>query len=205
MYEWFWKTPKRYTLTQVLRPIEINAPIEEPISLEEARDHLNIANDDNTYDTMVSSLIQAARLKWENDTQEYLISRGMQLVLENFCEFQFPHRPVTSISSVEYYDAENVLQTLDATNYQLDVYEAVFRQAYNQSWPVTVDRWDAITIKYTLGSHFDSTTVPEIAKSAMKLLIGFYFENRDMLAPENMQSTKPYDHLVHNYMRSSYP
>lgn len=205
MYEWLIRQPKSYTLTSILRPIETVGPLAEPITLVEAKEHLSVASDDNAHDATINALIQAARLKWEHDTQDYLISRSMRLVMENFAEFQFPHRPISSINEVLYYDSENVQQTLAASFYQLDQYQNRFMQAYSQSWPTTVDRWDAITINYTLGTYFDGTEVPEIAKSAMKLLIGFYFENRDMLAPDNMQSIKPYEHLVHNYMRSSYP
>ena len=76
--------------------------------------------------------------------------------------------------------------------------------AYNQDWPLTLDRWDAVEVNYTLGSVADSTQVSAVAKQAMLLLVGYYFDaNRGDHDRPNDQ--KAYERLVHKYMRSSYP
>lgn len=194
-----------FTLSSIPTTAETIAPAAEPVSLTEAKKHLEIAGSDTAHDTQIANLIEAARRKWEHDTQQFLIQRTMRVKLPYLCELQFPHRPVSSVTSIQYYDSGNSSQTLASSVYDLDSDRSQIRLAYLQTFPATSVRWDAATITYVLGDHSDSTTVPEISKSAMKLLIGFYFENRDMLAPENMQSTKPYEALVMNFMRSSYP
>lgn len=194
-----------WTLTSIPATAEVTRPAAEPLTLTEAKKHLEIAPSDDVHDSQISGLIEAARRKWEHDTQTFYITRTMRVKLPYLCELQFPHKPVSSITSIQYYDSGNTSQTLSSSVYDLDADRSQIRLAYSQTWPTTSDRWDAVTITYVLGSHTDSTTVPEIAKAAMKLLIGFYFENRDMLYTEQMQSTKPYEMLVANYMRSSYP
>jgi hypothetical protein len=39
----------------------------------------------------------------------------------------------------------------------------------------------------------------------MLLLVGHYFENRDMLMSDAIQTMKPYEALVTRFMRSNYP
>jgi uncharacterized phiE125 gp8 family phage protein len=68
-----------------------------------------------------------------------------------------------------------------------------------------VARWDAWTITYKVGYSEDGSKVPAIAKNAMLMLVAHYFENRDMLMAEAMQTMRPYEALVLRYMRSSYP
>jgi uncharacterized phiE125 gp8 family phage protein len=73
------------------------------------------------------------------------------------------------------------------------------------SLPATASRWDAWTIQYKCGYSQDGQSVPEAAKAAIKLLVAHYFENRDMLMSEALQTMRPYEMLVRRYMRSSYP
>ena len=183
----------------------VTEPAAEPVSLAEARAHVTLAATDTNHDTELSRSIEDARQQWEHDTATFYITRTMRLKLGGFEAFQFPHKPVSEITSITYYDLSNQSQTLDAAVYQLDTPNNRLRLAYDQDWPSTVSRWDAVTVNYTLGEHDDSTTVPAIAKRAMLLLVGYYFENRDMHANEVVYSRKAYEALVAKYMRSTYP
>jgi len=135
----------------------------------------------------------------------YLIKRTMALTVPMLTEFAFAHRPVTAITSIVYYDSGNDSQTLSSSVYQLDSARSQLRLAYSQDWPATTSRWDAATITYVLGSHDDSTTVPDYAKSAMLLLIANEFEAPDMMGPATTQTQVAYERLVARFMRSSYP
>lgn len=177
-------------------------PAAEPVSLNEAKKHLEIGDSDTAHDTQLASLIEQARQQWERDTAEYTTKRTVTLTVSEIGEMQFPHRPVSAISSITYYDSGNDSQTLSSSVYQLDTANNRLRLAYEQLWPATAARWDAVTITYTLGEHDDSTTVPAVAKQAMLLLIGYYFEDRDMMGRDANQA---YERLVLKHMRSSYP
>jgi uncharacterized phiE125 gp8 family phage protein len=114
-----------------------------------------------------------------------------------------PKRPIHSITSIKYYDGANNLTTWPANQYQLHINE--IRYAYQITLPAVADRWDAWEITYKLGYSQDATSVPAIAKRAMLLLVGHYFENRDMLTNEIIYNRRVYEDLVVRYARSTYP
>ena len=62
-----------------------------------------------------------------------------------------------------------------------------------------------MTITYVAGFGDNASSVPMLAKQCMLLLIGYDFENRDMLANETIYNRKAYDDLVIRLARSSYP
>lgn len=194
-----------YYLTQTPIPVQTVEPVTEPVTIYEARRQVSISETDTTHDALLLQKITSAREQFEKDTGFYFIKRTMSVKLDRICELQFPHRPVTAITSITYYDLSNVSQTLSSSAYQLDTARSQLRLAYLQSWPSYIDRWDAVTITYTLGNDIDSTTVPGYAKSAMLLLIANEFEQRDMMSPDYTQNQKAYERLVAKNMRSTYP
>ncbi len=182
----------------------ITAPATEPITIHEVKRHVELASSDSNHDTELARAMEDARQQWEQDTSEYFITRTMRLTMDRLCEMQFPHRPVSAIASIKYYDLSNTQQTLSSSVYQLDTPNNRLRLAYDQDWPTTLDRWDAVEINYTLGSHADSTTVPAVAKRAMLLLVGYYFR-ANKGDDDRAYDLQAYERLVAKYMRSTYP
>lgn len=184
------------------RSIAEVAPASEPVSLSDAKKHLEIAEADGTHDEQVSRLITAARQRWEKDTQRATVSRTY---VENLSEWpdenwRFYHRPIIGVTSIQYYDADNAQQTLSSSIYSLDGPERRLFLAVDQDWPITETRWDAITITYTAGQ----TDTDAIAKQGMLLLIDFMFELRGT-TKEKDSVIRAYDNLVEPYKRPSYP
>lgn len=167
--------------------------------------HLNLSSSDTAHDTIISQYIAAARLQFERDCNIALITRTMRLKLFEFAEFRFPIGPMTAITSVTYYDSSNASQTLSASHYSADTANDGFRLSTALTLPEVYDRWDAVTINYTIGKHANSTTVDALSKSAMLLLVGHYFENRDMLINSGMASMEAYERICKLLHRSSYP
>ncbi len=187
-----------------LIPELVTGPTSDPITLSEAKKQLEIGISDTTHDTHLAGLIQAAREQWEHDTDSATCFATYRIRLAQWADgVELPKSPIHSITSIQYYDGANTLQTYPANQYQLHV-DAV-RLAYLQVLPGTVARWDAWAITYKVGYSEDGSKVPAIAKNAMLMLVAHYFENRDMLMAEAMQTMKPYEALVLRYMRSSYP
>lgn len=190
---------------QIKAPVEVTPPADEPVSVAELKSQLEIAASDTAHDTPLAAFITAARQKWERDTQRYEISRTMKIEMDSFCEFIFPHLPITAITSITYYDTGNSQQTLSTDIYELDSARRQLRLKYQKDWPSIADRWDAVTVNYTLGDKTDETDSSEIAKMGIKLLAAHWFENRDMIMPDNMAGMRAYRMLAANYMRSNYP
>ena len=182
----------------------VTAPATEPVTIHEAKRHVELATSDSQHDTELNQAIEDARQQWERDTGRYLISRAMKVRVPYFGEYCFGHRHVTAIDSVTYFDLSNVSQTLASSVYELDTADDRFLLAYDQDWPSTLDRWDAVTINYTLGSHADSTTVPAVDKRAILLLVGYYFRGNKG-DDDRAHDQKAYERLVAKNVRSSYP
>lgn len=190
---------------QVSRAALVTAPVSEPITLAEARKQLELSASDTNHDDHLTLLIQAAREQWEHDTDSACLTQTWKVNLPSFCGsvIDLPKRPIQS-AAVTYYDSGNVSQTLSTSIYTLNANERKIHLTSLQSWPVTYERWDAVTVTYVCG-YMSAALVPAFHKQAMRLLISHYFENRDMLMSESLQSMPAYEALVNRCLRSTYP
>jgi uncharacterized phiE125 gp8 family phage protein len=86
--------------------------------------------------------------------------------------------PVQSVSSITYYDANNSLQTMSASLYEVDVYSepAIIRASANATWPTTYDRLNAVAVEFVAG-YGVASSVPQDAKHAIKLLAAHWYIN----------------------------
>jgi uncharacterized phiE125 gp8 family phage protein len=190
---------------ELSRPTVVTGPTSEPVTLAEARRQLFLAEGDTSQDAELTSRIQAAREQWEHDTDSVLFTRTLSVTSERFAgrEIQLESRPVTSITHIKYYDENDTLQTFSSSKYSLNAAEREIELDWNEVWPTTATRWDAITITYVAGIA-TVATIPAIAKQAMLLLIAYYhYGNRgDNDRPNDLRA---YENLVRRYQRSSYP
>jgi len=209
--------------THTLTPESISGPSSEPITLSEAKKQLEISESDDAHDEQLRTAIQEAREQWESDTDSITCYQTLRIKTDRIaCQSQefpgtigyfaysleglvLPKRPIVSITSIKYYDVGNTLTTLPTSIYNLDTARGRLQLQYLQNWPSTVSRWDAWEITYQSGFSQDGTLVPAIAKRAMLLLVGHYFENRDMLVSPGMADMKAYENLIKKFMRSTYP
>lgn len=190
---------------QAGRPTVSIAPTSEPITLLQAKKQCELSPSDTAHDDHLTLLIQAAREQWEHDTDSAVMSQTVYVHASSFGgELYLPLSPISSITSIQYYDSANTLQTLSSSIYSLNATEGEIELKYQQVWPSTAARWDAVKVTYVVG-YATAAVVPAIAKQAMRLLIGHYFENRDMLMSDALTTMRAYENLVKRYMRSSYP
>lgn len=156
------------------------APASEPVSLAEAKAHLRVDGTDE--DTLISSLLAAAREYAETFTRRQLVTATWRLSLDAFpCEpcITLPNARLQSVTSITYYDADNALQTIDSGDYYVDAENEPGRIVLSPAagWPTTYDRPNAVQITFVAG-YGDAADVPEGIKAAIKLWLGDAFENR---------------------------
>lgn len=191
--------------TEVSRPTVVTGPTAEPITLAEAKRQLFLAESDTSQDAELVSRIQAAREQWEHDTDTYLLTQTLSVTLERFeeREIELNGRPIQSITHIKYYDENDTLQTFSSAKYSFNAQEQEIELKWQEQWPVTAIRWDAVTITYVAGNT-SLAAVPAIAKQAMLLLITYYqYSNRgDNDRPNDLRA---YEALVKRYLRSTYP
>lgn len=162
----------------------ITAPATEPISIDEARDHLRVSDD--AQDLVLESMIQAARQQVELLAGRALITQTWRLSLDAFPvgagKIELSKCPLgdTDAMVVKYVDTAGVTQTLASAAYQVDAESEPARllPAYGTSWPGTRDVPNAVTVEYVAG-YGAASAVPAALRAAMLLIIGDLYENRE--------------------------
>lgn len=167
----------------------VTPPSGEPITLTEAKAHLNLDGTDR--DTELAALIAAARDAVESSLGLRLVEQTVDWVLDGFCGMLVvPLGPVRSVTSIKYFDTAGVEQTLSASLYQADVRSEPARilPVFGQVWPQTDTRLAPVTVRlaigYATGAGSDyGANVPPAIKHAIKLMLGHLFANREAVAP----------------------
>ena len=162
---------------QTIAPASAN----EPVTLQEARVHLR--DPERSEDTYIGELLKVAREKVSIEMRRQLGSATYRtdagrFPLDGLFEIDWP--PLQSITSIQYYDTDEALQTLATTEYDVDTTEEPGRvtRAFSKTWPATYDRPDAVQVTFVAG-YATAALVPAIAKHAIKLVLSHYYENRE--------------------------
>jgi uncharacterized phiE125 gp8 family phage protein len=199
----FWSIAERSLgLSTPARTTVIQPPTSEPLTLAEAKRQVYVAESDPTHDTALLMAIQGAREQWEQDTDSAVMTQTLSVSVERFSRELMLRRPVQLIESISYYRSDGEPVFVDPDDYAADASgRLLFTTSF--TYPSLFNRHDAVTVTYVAG-HPSRSHVPAVAKQAMLLLIGYYFEgNRgDNDRPNDRRA---YEALVTKFMRSSYP
>ena len=162
----------------------------EPVTLEEAKEHLRIEYEDD--DNYINSLITIAREYCESFTRRVFISSTLCFTLSAFpprgrpVELFLP--PLEVVDWVKYKDDNGELQTLtEGEDYLVinSVMPNVIVPVPGKAWPAGLYAVpDAVQIQY----RANPGDVPRSVKQAMLLIIGHYYENREMTSDRRMQA-----------------
>jgi len=188
----------------LIRHYRTVAPTSLPLKKSEVKQHLNLNVTDISHDEELDLLIESAVSKYEQDTSSAILA---QTWVQLFPVFQDGLRiskfPVSTISSIAYFDQAGASQALSSSVYAYDQTAREIRLKPNQSWPDVQDRWDAVTVTFVAG-YANDAAIPRQVKHALLLLVGHYFDGDrgDNPAPPTM---KTYYNQIANLQRSSYP
>jgi uncharacterized phiE125 gp8 family phage protein len=91
-----------------------------------------------------------------------------------------PRFPLLSIDSLNYYDGNDVLQTLDPSAYVLDSNSEPPRLApvSGSYWPSVSYRPNSVQVSIQAG-YATVEQIPATAKHLIRLLVGHWYENRE--------------------------
>jgi uncharacterized phiE125 gp8 family phage protein len=197
-----------WTLTRVTSPSNL------PVSLSEVKDHLRLSSSDTTHDNHLQLLIEAATERLEDDIDRQIINanyRQSQLVWseeDNLVgSIKLYKRAITDVVSVQYYDEDNVLQTLDPSKYEYDAGRTRVWLAAGEQWPsLSSDKTgNKVEIVFTAGYGSADTTVPRSMKAAILLCVGKWFFDPAQEGSALHSQEVAYERLVMTLMRSTYP
>ncbi len=179
-------------------------PTQEPLTLDECRQHLNIqpyeidSDGVGTHpdDMMIMAMQSAAREYCENFTGLSIAQKTYEVALDQFprayatlCNnntayrlsnaIELPYAPLISIESITVGEGSD--NEIDASEYIVDDYSLPARIVPVSSWPTVATATNIIKIRYIAGYENDSDgdLIPYALKSAILLILGHYYANRE--------------------------
>lgn len=104
-------------------------------------------------------------------------------------KISIPVTPVQSISSITYYDSDNVQKNLAVSDVSLygDDYWAFLKPKPDMDWPSVYDRLDAITITFIAGYGDAAASVPRSIRRLIRLIVAHWYENRSATTDRNLK------------------
>ncbi len=173
------------------------APTQVIMDAAELRAHSRIDITDE--DDLLDSYIAAATEMLETDIQRALLTQTWRLSLDRFPSDVIELRvcPVIAVSSVTYLDGAGDTQTLATSVYTADTANEPGRITlkYGQTWPTTYLQANAVTVTFTAG-YSSVLAVPELAKQAVRMLVGHWFNNRETVQDKGMTTPYGYGAIV---------
>lgn len=163
--------------------VRTSGPASEPVTTSEAKTHLRVSS--STDDTYIGNLITATRELCENYTGRCFINQTFTWTLDGFplADWDyliFPRAPLSSVTSVTYYDSNNVQQTWSSSEYDVDTADNLgrLRPKDGYSWPSTYARPASVTVTFVAGYGASASSVPQSIKQAMFLHIADLYDIR---------------------------
>lgn len=160
----------------------ITPPAAEPLTLAQVKAHLRIDADITDDDTLLASLIPAARGQAEHRTRRRFGVQTWQRVLDAFPSgpIILPDPPVAAVTSITYDDTAGTPQTLDPAAYRARTAGEPASIRPVTSWPATLAEEGAVRITYTCGITSADPRWPALL-AWMLLAIGTWYANREAL------------------------
>lgn len=161
----------------------ITAPTTEPLTLAEAKAHMRVDISDD--DTLITSLLAAARQYAEQLTARSFITQQWRFVFDSFYEsdtstIYLEKGPISAIDSITYVDMAGTTQTMASTDYVADLSGPLVRitPRFGKVWPIALPQIGSAAVNFTAG-YGAAAAVPEGLKSWIKLRLGALYENRE--------------------------
>lgn len=186
-------------------------PSVEPVSVAEAKRNCDVDSDDRDED--FARWISEARAQVEKDTRRALINQTVTLNMDQWPggdAIVLPYPPLSSVTSVKYYDTGGTQQTWSSGNYTVDTNRTpgvIFLDTHDSvSWPSTQDRRNTIEVIYVAGYGSAASNVPDAAKNAILLLVKHRYEHPEMWGTSQFYEVpQAYQWLVDGLRFGDYP
>lgn len=170
------------------------APAIEPVLLAEAKQHLRIEH--ALEDDIITSWITAAREWCENYQQRAYITQTLTLTMDDFPagDIIVPRPPLQTVTSIMYDDVDNTNTEFVAANYLTDTSSDQFGRialALNVSWPSVYGQAGDVVVTCQVGYGATGAFVPSAVRSAIKLLVGHFYEHREAVSEGSAMTEVP--------------
>lgn len=191
----------------------ITPPANDPISLQEAKDHLRIAHSDD--DDLIEAFITAAT-KHVDGPRGYLGRALIEQTWDYYADafplcnkpLEIPLPPLLEIIGVFYLDSSGGEQEFSAAAYTIDYASEPARLwlPSSGSWPSSVAKTNAVRVRFRAGYLDESVSpavddVPADIRHAILLYIGSMYEYREQIVSSPTPGLLPWgaEQLLRNH------
>ena len=167
----------------------IRPPVELAVPLELARKNLKV---DGTYlDDLITMWVEGITEDAQHELGRSLIHQGRRLTLDNFTTvLKLDRPPLVSVDSIQFYDVDGQLQTLDPADYLGDRVKLPgwVVPAPGRAWPATQGRIGAVIVEYTCGYGATAASVPKSVQLYILAKLTEQFDPATRLERDTVQS-----------------
>lgn len=170
---YWWDDDVKYGLSVV------TAPTLEPVTVADVKINAGITHDDD--DVWLSRRIVSARQLAEVFLKRTFVETSWRLTLDALpSQFYLPRPTLRSVTTFKYLDTDGTQQTLDSSNYTVDIYTEPGRitPAYNVTWPLYRQHTNCIEIIYKAGYGTTAASVPQGIRDAIVWTVTKWYEFR---------------------------
>lgn len=158
--------------------------VTEPLELPEVKVHLRIDDDELAEDTLLQSLITAARELFEEETGRQVVRQTWEMTLDGFPprRIEIPRPPLHKVESIVYLGQDGE-ETWDASEYVVEAPSGARAQpgriypAPGRFWPSASPVQGSVRVRFVAG--YDPGSVPESVRATLLLIIGDLYEHRE--------------------------
>ena len=162
-------------------------------------------------DSLIGTYITTARRYIENYLRRKLISQTWKYFLQEWPEidcFKLPYGNLQSVASISYKDYEGTISTFGSSYYIVDTDSNPGKivLAYNANWPTTTSLYpiNPITVQFTCGFGDDRSDVPQEIRDAIKMLVGWLYEQRESSILGGTNMSQVIDNPIFDALLGSY-
>lgn len=161
----------------------VQDPDEQPVSVAEAKAHLNLVPEFTDDDALIAAYIRAATEIAEGVNGRRFVTQRWRVTRDGFpaCAFDLALAPVASVASLVYDDTNGVERTLvEGTDFVIDNAREPGRlyPAYGKTWPTALGMPGSVRATVVVGFGAASA-VPDRYKLAIKVLVADLYQHRE--------------------------
>ena len=173
----------------------ITQPAAEPVTASECK--LDARVDGATEDSLFTSWIAAARQQVEAAARRALITRTLELTLDEWPAdgvILLPFPPLASVTSIKYVDSAHGEHTLDPAAYvAVTEHEPGFvMPAATGAWPGGLRARAAVRVRFVAGYGATAAAVPDGFKIDIRGLVKLFYDFRSGWTPEAQRAQENY-------------
>ena len=166
----------------------VTQPADEPVTVAEAKAYMRVSY--STEDSLITTMITAARRLAEAYTRRAIIEQEWLMVMDNvpqFREFELPWPLLISVEQILFTPSGGTPTVFDASNYIVDDASNPGRVALKKgaSWPDNdLETIAGFTIRFKAGYGADGAEVQAAEprfQEAIKMAVANWFEQRGQM------------------------